>query len=161
MSSYKILDADALSGLRGDADASPRRRAALQIHEDHADPVQRVLMAANPDTFVGPHRHPDKAWEMMILVDGALDILMFTEDGELEKRVPLRAGGNRIIEYPADRYHAAVVLEPGTTVLEVKEGPYDAKTAKDMPAWAPDEQSADAADFNARMRTLQPGDRLG
>ena len=42
-------------------------------------------------------------------------------------------------------------------VFEVKDGPYDPATAKELPIWAPNEGSDEAEDFNARMRTLRTG----
>lgn len=152
----KVLDAETINALGLAAQESPRRRTAHVIHDESADPVQRMVMIAEPDTYVGPHRHPDKAWEMMILLSGAMDVLFFSEDGILNDRVPLRMDGTRLVEYAADSFHAAVILERHTMVFEVKDGPYDAATAKQLPDWAPVEGSDDADGFNVRMRTLHP-----
>ena len=90
-------------------------------------------------------------------LSGAMDLLFFAEDGTLNDRVPLRMDGTRLVEYAADAFHAAVILEHGTMVFEVKNGPYDPATAKELPDWAPNEGSDEAEDFNARMRTLRTG----
>lgn len=156
----KSYGPDALNDLRQEAATGARRRAARPIHDDFADPVQRVLMAAEPDTYVGPHRHPDKAWELLVLLDGAMDVLIFTEDGLLEERIELSADSGRAVEYAADRYHAAVIRAPGTLVVEVKRGPYDPATAKDLPPWAPDEGTPEADAARERLRTLRPGARF-
>ena len=153
----KILDAETIIELCVAAHESPRRRTAHVLHQHSDDPVQRMDMVADPETYVGPHRHPDKKWEMMILLSGAMDLLFFAEDGTLNDRVPLRMDGTRLVEYDAYAFHAAVILEHGTMVFEVKDGPYDPATAKELPIWAPNEGSDEAEDFNARMRTLRTG----
>jgi cupin fold WbuC family metalloprotein len=147
-----------LAALTAAAEASPRRRSHRNLHADFSDPVQRLLIAAEPDTYVQPHRHPAKPWEMIVLIRGAMDVLMFADDGKLERRVALRADGDRMIQYPGTQYHGAVVCEPGTVILEVKQGPYDAATAKQTPAWAPGEDAPEGAAYRDRMRDLAVGD---
>lgn len=156
----KILDTQSISSLREIAATSSRHRTARTFHDNAADLVQRIVIVSDPDTYVGPHRHPDKKWEMLVLLSGALDVLLFADDGELLDRIALRMNANLLVEYAADAYHAAVILEPGTMVLEIKEGPYDMGTAKELVKWAPAEDSAEAADFNARMLTLKPGQHV-
>jgi cupin fold WbuC family metalloprotein len=151
------LGAEDLAALREAARGSDRRRAARPVHKSYADPVQRVLMAAEWSTYVGPHRHPDKPWEMMVLLEGEIDVLLFDDAGVLRERYELRADGRRVIEYAADHFHAAVVGSPGAVVMEVKEGPYEPTTAKLLPDWAPEEGTPDAPDFREVMRELTPG----
>ena len=47
--------------LLGEASRSPRRRAIYRLHE-HEEPVQRMLNAMLPGTYVQPHKHeaPDR-----------------------------------------------------------------------------------------------------
>lgn len=155
----KTLTKSDIEKLGGEAKSAKRLRTALPIHEDPSDPIQRVIMVAQPQTYVAPHRHPDKSWEMILLINGALDLLFFSDDGVVEKRVSLSEEGDRLLEYPADEYHSAVIMAEDTLVLELKEGPYDPATAKDSPSWAPEEGELEADAFNARLRVLQPGDQ--
>ncbi|MEQ9557764.1 MAG: WbuC family cupin fold metalloprotein [Rhodospirillales bacterium] len=157
----KVVSPADIVALAAKATASPRRRSHRNLHAAPGEPVQRLLMAAEPDTYVQPHRHPDKPWEMIVLLSGALDVLLFSEDGQLEQRVALRPDGERLIEYPGGVYHAAVVLEPATAVLEIKQGPYDPATAKELPAWAPAENTDDGAPFRDFMRVMKVGARAG
>ena len=150
-----------IAAIRQASRVSARRRAAQPIHKHPSDPVQRVLMAAEPDTYVGPHRHPTKAWEMILLLEGEIDILCFDEAGIVTARYALSEGGQRLVEYPALGFHAAVVGAAGAVVLEIKEGPYDPATAKALPDWAPEEGEASSAAFRDFMRGLQPGDAAG
>ena len=135
------VDAEQIKDLMSASKDTSRRRAALPIHKSNADIIQRVLIGAQTDTYIAPHKHPDKKWEQITLIQGALDILLFTDDGMLFKRISLKQHSQILCEYPANQLHAAVILEPNTLVLEVKEGPYVPETAKTHPDWAPIEGS--------------------
>ena len=148
------------TNLMHDAEASIRRRTAQQFHKDHSDPVQRVLIAACLDTYVAPHCHPDKKWELVVLLRGALDILLFSENGDVEKRISLCEKTNLVCEYPADKYHSAVVMKPNTLVFEVKNGPFIAESAKIFPDWAPPEQSDLALPFLRKLKSIQTGENV-
>lgn len=47
-----------------EAETSPRKRAHLLLHRDHADQVQRLLIACCVGTYFRPHYHPEQ-WELM------------------------------------------------------------------------------------------------
>jgi cupin fold WbuC family metalloprotein len=134
----KIIGPDALADLVQRARASARRRLNLNLHETPADPIQRLLNAAEPGTYVRPHRHAAGRQELTLVLRGAADVLIFADDGALAARVPL-AGDGSLVEIPGACWHAAIVLRPGTILMEVKPGPYDPATDKEFAAWAPAE----------------------
>ncbi len=157
---YKIYGKDTLKDLMTDATINPRRRAALQVHQDYSDPIQRVLIAGCKDTYVAPHSHPDKQWELVLLISGAMDILIFAENGLVESRISLEEDSNLLCEYPANKFHTAVVNEPNTFVFEIKDGPYIPERAKIFPHWSPPEKSAGAGPFLEKLRKIQPGENI-
>ena len=53
----KKFDIELLSELRARAEASPRRRAHHNVHDDYQQPVQRLFVCMLPDSYVRPHRH--------------------------------------------------------------------------------------------------------
>ena len=152
--------AEDIAELTAKAKTAPRRRSHLNLHSAFDEPVQRLLIAAEPETYVQPHRHPGKPWEMLVLIHGAMDVLVFSDDGRLEERVALREDGQRIMQYQATRFHGSVVLEPGTVILEIKQGPYDSASAKETPTWAPAEDSPDGPAVRDRMIDLSIGEAV-
>lgn len=150
----KVITEIDLLKLDESANNSIRKRSHLSLHESFSDVVQRVIISVEPDSYVQPHRHPDKPWELMILLSGAIDVLSFSDDGVLKSRVELRENRTRIIEYNATAFHSAVIIQPKTRVLEIKEGPYDPETAKECPDWAPDEGTSDASIFLKKLSNL-------
>src|SRR4051794_38156618 len=55
-------------------------RAHLLLHRDASDPVQRLLIALNPGTYIPPQRHPSQ-WELQLLMFGRIRTVMFDENG--------------------------------------------------------------------------------
>lgn len=157
---FKVVAEIDLLKLDESANNSIRKRAHISLHEDFSDLVQRVIISVDPYSYVQPHRHPDKPWELMILLNGAIDILLFSEGGTLKNRFELREKGNRVIEYDATIFHAAVILQSKTRVLEIKEGPYIPETAKECPDWAPDEGNRDAPIFLRKLKSIRIGESI-
>jgi|SRR5687768_11588549 len=127
------------------AQESERRRMILRFHE-HGDPVQRMLNAIEPGSYVRPHRHPksDKH-EVVIALRGSLLVARFQADGApVEGYVVSAIGPASGIEIPAGAWHTIVSLEPGTVVYEVNSGPYDPATHKEYAEWAPPEEDTRA-----------------
>lgn len=153
------LGGDDLRRLSEMAAAAPRRRMNRNLHERPDDPVQRLLNALEPGTYVRPHRHasPPK-WELFALLAGAVAVLLFDDDGTVTERVDL--GGEAVLaEIPAGRWHSLAALAPGSVVLEVKPGPYEPLSDKDFAAWAPAEGDPAAAALEAWLRTAKRGER--
>lgn len=65
-----------------DARRSPRRREIHIFHEGDADPLQRMLNALQPGSYIRPHRHldPPKS-ESLVLLQGMLAYVSFATDG--------------------------------------------------------------------------------
>ena len=141
-SQVDLVDAARLDALCESARNSPRRRAHLLLHSGHGDQVQRLLIAAEPGTYVRAHRHSEQ-WEMLVLLRGRLDLLLLSDEAEVEQRVTL-SGLSSVVQIPMGRCHCAVSREAGTLVMEIKPGPY---RPNEFMAWAPEEDGAKAAAF--------------
>lgn len=129
----KVMDETSLKAL-----SSERLRMNCNFHE-LADPVQRMLNAIEPGSYIQPHRHldPPKV-EVFLCLRGKGALITFDDEGVVEEVVRLEAGGNTPgVEVPPGVWHSIVSLEEGTVFFEVKDGPYVALTDKDFAPWAP------------------------
>ena len=128
----------ALTGQAAAAAAiSPRRRALLRYHELD-EPIQRMINAVEPASYIGPHAHdaPPKV-EVFLVLRGCGLAVRFDPAGAILEAVELRPGGPVPgIEMPPGAWHIALALESGTVFYEIKQGPYDAATDKTFAAWA-------------------------
>ena len=149
----QIVDAARVADLARQAAESPRLRSHLLLHASHADAVQRLLIMAEPGTYMRPHRHSEQ-WELITLVQGRAALLLFAPEGRVAQRIDLGANAARAVEIPPGVVHAAVVLERGTLLLEVKPGPYRPNEFVD---WAPAEGDPAAPAFAAWAHGAEAG----
>ncbi|MCW3788570.1 WbuC family cupin fold metalloprotein [Plebeiibacterium sediminum] len=142
----EIIDFKILESLTKDAQKSERRRKNMNYHDGESDPVQRMLNAFEPGTYVRPHTHlnPDKR-EVFIILKGKLLVIFFNEEGAIINHVILDSESEiYAVEIKPGEWHTATGLEPGTVVYEIKDGPYNVLDDKNFAAWAPEEGGINA-----------------
>jgi cupin fold WbuC family metalloprotein len=156
----KQIDNALLDSLTAKAKESPRKRSHFTLHADLSDPVQRLIMAMEPESYVRPHRHSDpETWEILVILRGSLVIVVFDEKGMVTDRLVLKAGGQvTAMELPQNNWHAAAALESGTIVFEVKRGPYKPIEKEHLAFWAPNEGEPPTVKFLEWYRTAKIGD---
>jgi len=144
------------------AQNAARRRKNLNLHPTLADPVQRLLNAFEPGTYVRPHRHGDPGkWEFFAILHGRALVLAFDAAGCVQERHELApAGAVQVIEIPAGTWHTLAALESGTVLLEVKPGPYTPAGPQDFASWAPPEGTDAAVTLERWFHTARVGDRV-
>ncbi len=158
----KTIGKSDINALIEDARASTRRRMNLNLHASTDAAVQRLFIATEPvatepDTYIRPHRHPEPhKWEMLLVLKGRLDLLVFDEPGIVTDRITLEPDQTQLVELSSGTWHSFVCCESGTVVLEVKEGAYIPTAEKDFAPWAPPENSAGVQSFLEWMRSVQP-----
>lgn len=141
-----------------DARRNPRLREILVLHEGDHDPLQRMLNAIEPGSYIRPHRHisPPKA-EGLIVLSGSLGFVPFSAEGQPKEDSFIHIGresGVLGVDYRAGVWHSFFALEPGTVLYEVKPGPYEAATDKEFAPWAPEEATPAAVEYLARLEEL-------
>ena len=149
----KIIDQKRLDLLSLEASATERRRKNLNMHDDYADPCQRLFNAMEPGTYVRPHRHldPPRA-ECFLVVRGKMALVVFADDGQVEMIVPFGDGCETVaMDLPPAMWHTLVSLETGSIFFETKPGPYAPLSDKDFAPWSPVEGSGEARTFLANL----------
>lgn len=145
----QIIDKAFMDKLCAEAAAAPRLRAHFNLHPTLEDPLHRLLIATVPGTYIRPHRHlAYKKFEFMAILRGRAVILTFNDAGVVKARYEMTAGGDlTAVELDCDVWHAFVPLTEQAVVCEVKPGPYLKLPESDFASWAPEEGSAEAAEF--------------
>lgn len=146
-----------LADLSRQAQSSPRRRANLNLHEQLDDPIQRLAIAMEADTYVRPHRHPH-TWELLYPLRGRFVVLHFDGAGTVTARSTLGADSS-VIETPPGGWHAVLSLDAGGVIFEVKHGPYRPIDEADYAAWSPAADSAQSGALMAWYADAQVGAR--
>ncbi len=152
----KIVDAFLLDKLSQEAKSMERLRKNYNLHQETKDPIQRMLNALEPDTYIQPHKHqnPDKR-ELFIPVRGSVSLIVFDDNGEFNSTVTLSEKSlQRIAEIEAGVWHTIICNEPGTVYFEIKDGPYDVKNDKIFAPWAPSESDEGKSDYLLELKKL-------
>jgi cupin fold WbuC family metalloprotein len=143
------IDKMLLDSLTKQAKESPRKRAHYNLHRKLSDPVQRLCVAIEPETYIRPHRHAEPSTsEVFLLLRGSAILLVFDDSGRITERVQVSAGGPvSAVEITAAAWHTIASLETGSIFFEVKQGPYVQPKGKNIAEWAPEEGQPETAQF--------------
>lgn len=119
-----IINNTLLDTITEKAKTSPRLRMNFNLHDSLDSPVQRLMNALEPGTELPIHRHRHTD-ETYIVLRGAIKVFLYNDDKTLKEKVLLNpCDGEYGINIPAGQFHTVEVLEKGTVIFEVKEGPY-------------------------------------
>jgi cupin fold WbuC family metalloprotein len=155
----KIVTAEAIAALVARAADSPRKRMNLNLHPELSDPIGRFVNAGLARTYVRPHRHRVGKWELVTLLQGKVDVVIFNRNGEITNRFAFSSEGASLFEIPGGEWHTFVFHAPAAVVLEVKPGPYEPDLDKEFAEWAPEEGAPTAASFVAWLENASLGER--
>lgn len=147
----KIINQERLDQLSRAASTSERLRKNLNMHDDYADPCQRLFNALEPGTYIRPHRHldPPKS-ECFMAARGKIVLITFDDSGEIDALIPFGSGCDAAaIELPPGTWHTLIAVETGSIFFETKPGPYVPSSDKDFAPWAPPEGSAEVDGYLA------------
>ena len=135
----KIIDKALLDRTTEQARKESRLRKNYNLHERLCDPVNRLLNALEPGTYVPAHRHSHPAKdETVFVLRGSIVSVIFDDAGNIIERAVIDpAHGVYGFDIPAGQWHGLLVRESGTVVFEVKKGPFTPLTEEDIAQWTP------------------------
>ena len=142
----KVIDETLLDATTRNAEESPRLRKNYNFHKSESDPVNWLLNGLQRGTFVQPHRHlaPERD-EMVVVLRGRVASFVFDEAGNVtQKAVIDPQAGTYGFHIPAGELHGLLVLQDGTVVYEVKQGPFAPLTPGNVAPWSPSPDDAGA-----------------
>jgi cupin fold WbuC family metalloprotein len=112
--------------IRNAAMASEKGRARINTHPGSEDALHEMVIAIRQDSYIRPHRHLGKS-EAFHIVQGAVDIVIFEDSGELRDVVRLGApGGNQAFYYRLSMplFHTLLIRSDMLVVHEITNGPF-------------------------------------
>ena len=121
-----VIDSALLDKLTAQAHESPRLRMNMDLRNSASDSSQRMLNAIEPGSVVPIHRH-QKTSETVVVLRGRV-VEEYYDDLErmCTATYDLAAGGPICaLNIPAGQWHTLRALDPGTVILEMKDGPYE------------------------------------
>ena len=106
------------------AKANERLRMNYNLHDSLEAKAQRLLNALEPGTLLPVHRHRHTA-ETYIVLRGAIKVMFYNDDRVLTNEFIVHQEEKLYgVHIPAGQWHTLEVMEGGTVIFEVKDGPY-------------------------------------
>ena len=119
-----LIDDHLLDEVTERAKGSERLRMNYNLHDSLEAKAQRLLNALEPGTLLPVHRHRHTA-ETYIVLRGAIKVLFYDDNKMLTDAFMVSPQeGSYGVNIPAGQWHTLEVLESGTVIFEVKDGPY-------------------------------------
>ena len=95
------------------------------------------------------------------MLQGAIGLLLFNSEGEIQQQLHLSAKGpTHGIEIAEDQFHTLVALEADSVIFELKQGPYQPAQDKDFLNGFPQEGTTEATRQESQWRDLLSGSGL-
>lgn len=121
-----------LDQLTAQAKASPRLRMNLDLRNSPEDQSQRMLNALEPGTVMPIHRHRNSS-ETVVVLRGKVKWLYYNDKGELTDTFIVAPNSDLVgLSVPMGQWHSLECLEPGTVILECKDGAWKALGEEDV-----------------------------
>lgn len=115
-----------IATLRDAVCKSPKRRARINAHPGGDDLLHEMIIAIEPGSYIRPHKHPGKS-EAFHIIEGAVDIVVFDEAGDIDRVVSLSAQGGPSPFYyrmSEPHYHTLIIRSDLLVVHEITNGPF-------------------------------------
>jgi cupin fold WbuC family metalloprotein len=136
-----------INTLKAAVKASPKRRARINAHPDGDDTLHEMIIAIDSSSYIRPHKHPGKS-EAFHIVEGEVDIVVFRDDGEIDRVVELGPpGGGRSFYYRMSNafFHTLIIRSDLLVVHEITNGPFR-PSGTVFAEFAPEDRETDKAD---------------
>src|SRR3989339_1744874 len=134
----------------GIAKVSERGRFIFRIHDSLKAEQHLMINAISTENYVRPHKHNElEKTESFRLLKGKASVVMFDDDGKVNKVVKLSEVGKNIVTIRPNIWHTIISDEP-FVILESKrqaKGGYIAETDKEFASWAPEENTDDGKEY--------------
>ena len=144
------LDRRAIDLIRECALTSPRGRARICAHKNSNDSLHEMLIGISSRSYIRPHRHHDKI-ESFHLVEGSADIVILSEQGDIDDVIELDPDANFYYRLDSPRFHTLLITSAVLVIHETTNGPFN-PTHTDWAAFSPAEGSNESASYMSQLR---------
>lgn len=149
------ITSDMVEDIKAKAAASEIGRHRICLHQSVEDRTQEMVIACRGDTIMPPHRHPAGRSESYHVIEGAMKVLFFDDDGNLNDCLEMAEHGSDkpyLYRLSAPRWHTAYPVTDWLVYHEVLTGPFHADQVVEYPKWMP--QGTPIQDIAAFLRRV-------
>ncbi len=128
-----ITNAD-IENIKIEATLSKNRRARYCLHPSNTDVVHQMIIAFCSNSIIPIHRHIEKS-ESFHVIEGELELLFYSDKGELEETVRLGTPGTGlpfIHRLENKRWHTINILSEFAVIHEITTGPFNPEEKEEL-----------------------------
>lgn len=122
-----------------------RGRARICMHGNSDVKLHEMLIAIRQDSYIGPHRHHNKA-ESLHVIEGAATVVIFNNDGSIMNSIKLSNSGTFYYRLNTAYYHTLILHTPILVLHEVTQGPFNLSDS-DFAPFAPQEKEKGSLEY--------------
>src|SRR2546430_2225313 len=118
------LTRDDVAELKARASRNARRRIRVCAHRSVDDAVHEMLIVMMRGCYIRPHKHVGKS-ESFHVVEGAVDVVVFDEEGSVTKVLPLgdyASGGEFYYRSDIALYHTVLIRSADAVLHQTPPG---------------------------------------
>ena len=130
--------------LKEKALATPRKRFRLCMHHSLEDQTHEMLIVFHQASFMSPHRHPKGKSESYHVVEGAMNVYFFNDEGQVIKNIEMgEIGSGKPFLYRLSEniWHMPIPTTEWLVYHETYSGPFKKEYDVEFPSWAPQEEN--------------------
>lgn len=136
-----------IADLKRRALASPRQRFRICLHHSNDHRTHEMIIVFRQGTFMPPHRHPEGKSESYHVIEGAMTVYLFNDQGRATRTIKMAQYGGRLpfmYRLSTNAWHMPVATSEWLVYHETYSGPFDKEADVEFPAWVPSEEDRPA-----------------
>jgi cupin fold WbuC family metalloprotein len=145
--SFPILTNSLIKEIKELSIKAPKLRARFCLHMSHDDPIQEMVIATRKESYNRPHRHPIGRTKSYHIIEGQMDVLVFSDTGEVIERFSLgnnTSNDGLLCRICGNFWHMPVAQSRVVVFHEVLMGPFEKENTAEYAPWAPAEEESRA-----------------
>ena len=126
------------------AKKTKNKRARVCIHKNLASKTNEMIIALKKGSYIRPHRHPHSKSESYHVIEGKMDVYVFSRKGKKVKVINMGDYKSKLNFYyrmNKSFFHLPVAVSNWCVYHEVYSGPFVKKIDVRYPSWAPSEMN--------------------
>ena len=124
------------------AEKTNKKRARLCIHKSILDKTNEMIIALKKNSYVRPHIHPNSKSESYHIIQGKMNVYVFSKKGKKMKVIKMgQFGSNLNFFYRMNKgyYHLPIAVSNWCIYHEVFSGPFIKTKDVKYAEWSPEE----------------------
>ena len=141
---------------------NPLKKYRYCLHQNPESTLHEMVIVTTKSDMKYPDKHMETT-ESNVILEGKLLVVLFRENGEIQKTFVLEPDNVFYYRCEKNQYHMTIPLSDVAVYIEIKEGPFNEKSNV-YPAWAPNRKDMGKLKaFNEKIKTaamkmLEKGD---